>query len=255
MVRPTFLLLLLFLCFCNAPLNAQIVNIESLRMEQDSMGFAGIESFNFSIVQNTRRLLQINNNLAMQYRRVRNLFMLVNNVEYAKSADSDFERNGYIHLRHNYLLTQKWSTELFAQYQINLPLRIEGRTLLGVGLRYVLVKKENAGLAAGAAAMYENDVELDNAITNETMRGSFYLSALFNKKKRYAFSTILYYQPNFSAFNDYRLSGQTRFAFDLWKGLQFVASGVINYDAFPVVDAAIPRLTYKVTNGLSYTFN
>lgn len=254
MVRPTFLILLPFFFFLNAPLWAQIVNIESLRMEQDSAGFTGRESFNFSVVQNTQRLLQLNNNLSMQYRRVCNLFLLVNNLEYAKSVDSDFERNGYLHIRHNYELSQKWSTELFAQYQINLPLRIEGRTLLGVGVRHVLVKKENSGLAAGAAAMYENDVELENNSTNQTIRGSFYISALFNKKKRYSFSTILYYQPNFYAFNDYRLSGQTRFAFDLWKGLQFVASGVVNYDAFPVVDVAIPQLTYKVTNGLSYTF-
>lgn len=254
MLRPSFLFFLFILLFSNVTLRAQIVNIESLRMEQDSAGFTGAETFSFSLVQNTQRLLQFSNNLAMQYRRISNVFLLVNNLQYAKSANNDFERNGYLHLRHNYLLSQKWSTELFAQYQINLPLRIEGRTLLGAGLRYILIKKESSGLAAGAAAMYENDVELDNSITNETVRGSFYISAVFSKKKRFSFSTILYYQPNFYAFNDYRLSGQTRFTFDLWKGLQFVATGTVNYDAFPVVDAAIPKLTYKVTNGLGYTF-
>ncbi len=243
-----------FLLFTNGYTYAQIVNIESLRMEQDSLGFTGREQLSFSLVQNTQRLLLFNNNLALQYRRQKNLFLLVNSLSYSLSEDESFERNGYYHLRHNYILSERWSTELFGQYQVNLPLRIKARYLLGTGVRYSLFKNSRGKLALGSSVMYEYDAELNNERLNRAVRGNFYLSLLLNKKDRYAFSSIVYYQPDLLYWTDFRFNGELRFAFDLWKSLQFVVVAVGNYDAFPVVDADIPRLTYKLTNGLSYSF-
>jgi hypothetical protein len=246
--------LLFLLIISNFVGYAQIVNIESLRVHQDSLGFSGQEQLSFSLVKNTQRLLQFNNNLALQYRQARHLYFLVSDANLSIGDSDSFENNSYFHFRYSYFLSERLQWENFAQYQSNFLLRIQDRVLIGSGLRYLYVKQENSQLAIGTSVMYEWDNELNRDQNNEAIRGNVYASAAFRKKDRYTFGAIFYYQPNLGHWEDFRFSGQTQFAFKLWKGLQFSVTASANYDAFPVVDPAIPKLTYKLTNGLAYRF-
>lgn len=246
---------LVFLFFIsNFACTAQIVNIESLRLRSDSLGFSGQELLSFALVKNTQRLLQFNNNLALQLRQTKHLYFLVSDINLSIGDSDSYENNSYYHGRYSYYFTERLQWESFGQYQTNFLLRIQDRVLLGSGIRYLYYKRENSQLTVGTSVMYEWDNELNRNQNNEAIRGNVYASAAFTKKERYTFNTIFYYQPDLGYWEDFRFSGQSQFSFKLWKGLQFSVTAAVNYDAFPVVDPNIPKLTYKLTNGLAYRF-
>ncbi|HBF21480.1 MAG TPA: hypothetical protein DDW81_15370 [Cryomorphaceae bacterium] len=246
--------LLFFLLFTPVFLTAQIVNIDSLRIKSDSSGFSGQEIFGFRITRNTTRLYELNNNLALQYRRSRHTLLFLSNINLTYTEATDFERNGFFHGRYNYTRNSWLTYEYFNQYQIDIPLRIEERILTGLGPRFTLYKKEKKKqIVLGTLAMYEYDKELDTSVVHRDFRMSSYLSVAFTGK-RYGFTTLLYYQPRLDRWVDYRMSGQLQLRIDVWKGFAITTTASLNYDAYPVVDPAIPKLTYKVSNGLSYSF-
>lgn len=233
---------------------AQIVNIESLRLAKDSLGFYGEENLNFSVVKNTQELYTLSNNLALQYRAKRQVYLFLSNLSFNFSEDVNFERNGFAHFRFGQKVNSWLSLEALVQYQIDVPLRIEQRILTGGGPRFTLLRKKEHKLVTGHLVLYEEDKELNNEIQHQNTRLSSYLVYKISKAKKFRWTSTLYYQPRLDKFEDFRLSGQTQLAFTFYKSWQFVTTAAVNYDAFPVEDSAIPNLTYKITNGLRLTF-
>lgn len=246
----TVVLLFLFSPFLAS---AQIVNIESLRLNNDSSGLSGQEVFTFKITRNTAELYEVNNNLALQYRKQRHILLFLSNVNFTFSRTTDFERNGFFHGRYNYEQNDWLTYEYFNQYQVDIPLRIEQRILTGLGPRFTLWKKDKSKVVLGTLAMYEYDKELNNSIIHRDFRMSNYLS-LSLRKKRFRATALIYYQPRIDLWADFRTSAQMQLSLDIWKNFAFTTTGVLAYDAFPVDDPAIPNLTYKLANGISYSF-
>lgn len=241
------------LLFLSAGIRAQIVNIESLRLENDSSGFSGQENFSFKITENTSRLLELTNNLALQYRKKEHIILFLNNFSYTFSEETDYENDGFFHLRYNYVQSKLLTYEAFGQYQSDIPLRIERRILIGAGPRFTFIKKEKISFVAAALAMYEADHELGNDIEHYNTRLSSYISAGF-KSAGFTINTLIYYQPRVDMWKDFRISGQWEINIKLWRSLFFTSIASLNYDAFPVADPEIPKLTYKLTNGITYRF-
>lgn len=241
------------LCFLSAALSAQIVNIEALRVKNDSSRWSGLENFSFSLVKNTSQLVTINNQLALQYLKGKHTALFLSDVNFSFTDNSDFERGGFGHLRYGYTLHERLTLEAFGQYQVNIPLRIEERILVGVGPRFGFVNKEKHQFFLGTLVMYEHDQELDSTLHNDA-RGSAYLAYTFKNEGAFAFSIITYYQPRLNYFEDYRLSMQSSLKFKIWKNFMFSVDGGLAYDAFPAAGSDIPNLTYKLTNGFSYSF-
>ncbi len=234
-------------------LYSQIVNIESLRLQKDSSGLSGQEIFNFKITRNTTRLYEINNNLAVQYRQSRHIVLFLSNLNFTFSENTDFERNGFFHARYNYVQNDWLTYEYFNQYQIDIPLRIKERILTGLGPRFSFLNKKPVKFILGTLVMYEYDEELRNDIVHRDFRLSSYIS-LGYKNERQSLTALVYYQPRLDFWSDFRTSGQLQWLVKVWKGFALNITGVLAYDAFPVEDAAIPQLTYKLLNGVSYTF-
>jgi hypothetical protein len=232
----------------------QIVNIESLRLTNDSLGFKGQENLDFAIVKNTQRLFTLNNNLGLQYRAKQDVYLFLSNLSFNFSETVNFERNGFAHLRYGRTLSPWLMLEALTQYQIDIPLRIEQRVLAGLGPRFTLLRSTRQKLITGHLILYENDRELNNAIEHQNARLSSYLVYELLQNQKFRWTTTVYYQPRLDRLADFRFSGQTQLSFTLYKKLQFITSGSLNYDAFPVQDPAIPKLTYKITNGIRFTF-
>lgn len=243
--------LLLFLS-CNT--QAQIVNIESLRLSSDSLGFLGSENLNFSVVKNTQRSFNITNNLALQYRGKRHIYLLLSNLAFNFSEAVSFQRNGFAHVRYGYTLNDWLKPEALVQYQIDVPLRIEQRLLIGAGPRFKLIKTKRQKFFTGHLILFENDRELDNTIEHQDVRLSSYLVYELKTAQKFRWTSTLYYQPRLDSFEDFRVSVQTQFQLEVLKNLQFSITTAANYDAFPVQDPSIPNLTYTFTNGLLVTF-
>jgi hypothetical protein len=243
--------LLVFLVFS---VRAQIINIESLRLASDSLGFFGSENLNFSVVQNTQQSFNITNNLALQYRGKRHIYLLFSNLAFNFSEAVSFQRNGFAHFRYGYSLNKWLIPEALVQYQIDVPLRIAQRLLLGAGPRFKLLKTKYQKLFTGHLVLFENDKELDNNIEHQNVRLSSYVVYELKTTEKFRWTSTIYYQPRLDDFEDFRISAQSQFQLGVLKNLQFIITASANYDAFPVQDPSIPNLTYTFTNGLLVTF-
>lgn len=236
-------------------LQSQIVNIESLRSAADSNGFYGAENFNVVYTKNTKELFELNNNLVLQYRKDRSIWLFLNTWDLSLAAGQTLEQNVLFHGRYNFIQNDWLTYEVMAQYQQNQPLRISDRILLGVGPRFTIVKKKDvAKVYLGALVMYEYDNELNNDIVHQDPRLSTYLSTYLAKKDRFQWSTTVYYQPRLDYLEDYRTSVQTQLKFGLFKKLFYVTTLNLMYDKFPVEAPDIPRLTVKWVNGVEWRF-
>lgn len=232
---------------------AQIVNIESLRSEEDSSGWNGNENLNLNYTKNTNELLELTNNLSIQYKKRRNTVLLLNSFDVSLANSQVLEQSSFYHARYNYRQNKWLIYEALAQYQRDVPLRINSRVLTGLGPRFALIDTTKQNLYIGSLMLYEYEEELGDDTIHRTVRWSSYISTFF-KAKNFNFTAVLYYQPRVDKFEDYRVSLQTQLSFIILKNLAFTTSYNMAYDAFPVNDPAIPKLTIKWTNGLSYSF-
>lgn len=244
------------LCFIvfSVPAFSQIVNIESLRARQDSAGFTGSENLGADYTRNTNELLTLTNNLTLQYKKNRNVLLFLNTYDVSLANSQVLEQNTFFHLRYNYRANDWLTYEALTQYQSNVPLRIQHRWLTGIGPRFTLLNKENNRIHFGSIFLYEYDAELNNDTIHRDFRLSSYLSYQLHFSKKVDWSTVVYYQPRVEKWEDFRTSIQTKLSFKIFKNLAFTTIFNMSYDAFPVNDPAIPNLTVKWSNGISYSF-
>ena len=250
-MRILFLFLLLILL---NPAKAQVVNIESLRSFVDTNGFHGVENLNVDYRRNTRELLTLTNNLTLKYQNKRHVLLFLNTLDIQLANSTVLEQTSFFHLRYNYRQTERLAYEVFAQYQRNIPLRIDPRILVGLGPRYKIITGGKFIANAGLLGMYEYDDESGNDTIHRDYRISTYLTLGYKGGERFRWMNFLYYQPRVDKFEDYRINLQSQLSVVIIKGLSFVTTVNFRYDTFPVVDPAIPDLTLTWINGLAYRF-
>src|ERR1700740_1166017 len=130
-VLPFFLLV-----FVHSYTQAQVINIESKRFLNDTNGWVGKIDFNFLLTQNTQQIIQVGNNVHVQYQRNRSRFLVLNDVNFIKAGNTDFVNAGYQHFRYNYKIVDRVTWEAFTQVQYNKVLRLHLRFLSGTGPRF-----------------------------------------------------------------------------------------------------------------------
>ncbi len=232
----------------------QVVNIESLRSFADSNGFHGIENLNVDYRKNTRELLTLTNNLSLKYQKQRHILLFLNTVDVQLANRVVLEQTSFFHLRYNFKQNEYLSYEVFAQYQRNVPLRIDARILIGFGPRFILVKDRKYLANVGVLGMLEHDDEAGNEVIHRDVRMSSYLTLGYKGGKSFTWMNYLYYQPRLDYFKDYRINLESQLQMVIFKGLAFTSTINFKYDSFPVIDPDIPKLTLHWINGLSYKF-
>lgn len=244
----------LFFSLLFGGLEAQIVNIEQLRFKRDTSTWIFQDNLSFSIFRNTAQVVDIENDFLLSYAKGKNRLWLLNSLHFNFSEQENFAQAGFVHLRY----VRQWSDyvdwEFFGQMQTDRPLRIERRTLYGIGPRFGVDQKGAFQFHTGHLLMYEEDQELENKILHFDWRLSSYVSLIWEMKDKFNWSLVTYYQPRFDDWSDWRLSFQNQLAFKLGKHWSFAVSGSLNYDAQPVIDPNIPNLTYKIDNGIIVRF-
>jgi len=233
-------------------LEAQIVNIEQFRARLDTNRWSFSEQLNLGLLRNTQRLISFNNNLGLQFQQKKFRSILLSNFDFSSNDNNDIERSGFLHLRFENSFTKYWSLEYFGQAQMDVPLKISQRYLLGAGLRAALQKRKKLSFYTGHLVMAEYDEEIETGIRHQDLRLSSYLNLNWHPSSNFTCLLIAYYQPRLDKFSDYRLSFQGQLAFKIWKSLSFTFNAQYAFDAFPVALANIPQVTYKLSNGVSF---
>jgi len=230
---------------------AQLVNIESQRVQSDSVRTITVLDLLYNYQNNNNEELSlINFSATHQYKTkdLKNYFLLLGNIDYSLANGEELSNSGLIHFRYNRKLNDRLRIEAFSQYQYNKILGIESRNLIGIGPRYKINKSDKMVFYIGSLLMQEFEKASDNTKTMSYQRLSSYLSiSIKNKAKTLEFTSVVYYQPNINLWKDYRLSNQTTLAFNISSKLQFVNS--INYGFDSYAPTNISKQNIILSNG------
>ena len=111
--------LLVFFYFCTATLFSQIVNIEKKRKQTD--GFQATVSIDFNIMETSSKILELKNNLDLQYCRKAHTLIFLNDIQLLSVDNGSLINSGFQHLRYNYTLWDSsfLTLEVFGQHQYN----------------------------------------------------------------------------------------------------------------------------------------
>ncbi|NQX77180.1 DUF481 domain-containing protein [Gilvibacter sp.] len=246
-------LLMLLLLFSSAA-QAQILNAESLRKVTDTSGWSGSATVNFALVRNVNDIISLGSDVHVQYKTEKHLFLLKNQIAFRKLNDDDFSNFGITHLRYNYVLSDRWRWEAFAQGQYNRVALIDFRGLLGTGPRYKISSSEDYKFYLGNLVMFEYEEVADGITPNQRdVRLSSYLSFSLFPNDNLSLVSTTYYQPQLDQWSDFRISSESTLLVKMFKNLNLNVTYVFIYDAFPAI--GIPNSQYRFSTGVTYTFD
>ena len=227
-------------------------NIEDRRMHTDSVRFVLNENLAFAYFNNDGKYFyQVGNNLGAQFKTkdLKSIFLLLADYSLVRTEGQDFQNAWFIHLRYNRKWSKLFRTEVFVQNQRDKVLDVTNRNLLGIGIRFKLISKDNFNLYWGNTYMYENERSdfIDGSFKDH--RYSTYLSTSFDihvfdallkngKTKAYNISVVntFYYQPLFNNFDDYRILEQFKITvpftdkFDMYTYFNYFKDSVTPLD-------------------------
>ena len=212
----------------------QIVNIEKKRKEKN--GFQATVGFNFNIKESSSRILELKNIIDLQYSLNSHTFILLNDIKLLSVDNGSLINNGFQHLRYNCTIKDSSfiTLEAFGQHQYNEQKLLQKRVLGGVGPRFRIINKEKIKWYFAPLVMYEYEQLSDSLITEtKLIRWDAYTNFHFSLSNVLSFNLITYFQPAFSNFNDFRISGEAGIRFKINKYLSYNVSYSADYDNLP----------------------
>lgn len=170
---------------------------------------------------------------------VRQRVFAVVNGRYSGTARGPIVNQTFAHARWTAMWLRRVGTDVFAQYQTNLFLRMQARAVGGPGVRVEAVRAGPFALWAGSAVMFEYDrlspLEGDaSPLETFDVRCSSYLTArlsLFDD--RLLLQNTTYAQPRFDAFADARFLNETEVMAKLVDPLMLGVTVSVLHDTQP----------------------
>ncbi len=254
MNKVSILRKVLFISLFSLSLSGQIVNVESLRMADDTSRWRFQNNFDLSLYKNTTSVLELENDMAIRYLSGKSTYIFLSSLHFNSSAEENFAQSGFFHLRRVRRFNEWFWTEGFVQFQTDRPLKIEARQLQGFGPRFRLGKTDKFSLYTGHLFMYEYDREQSTEIEHYDWRLSSYLSLDWDIGTSVSLTSVVYYQPRFEKFEDFRFNWNSQLAVKFNEHWAFTFESKVSYDTNPVIDPSIPNFTYKITNGIQVKF-
>jgi hypothetical protein len=204
------------------------VNAEVLRPNPLRDGWSGGIDGSFALSRGNVELLDVGGAARIQYQTlhpasphpagepaplpfVAHRVFLTGNARFAERADVAFIRQAFVHARWTGMWHERVGSDVFAQYQFNEFLRLQGRAVAGAGVRVEAVHGPVFMAWAGSGYMFEYDrISVLPGAADEPEafehRWTNYLTmrlALFENEL--LLQSTLYYQPRFDDFTDARL--------------------------------------------------
>jgi len=246
-----------FVVICAARVYGQ-VNTEAYRKRPGDQGFSNRLGVNFSLYRGNSDFFKVNGRYRGDFVSGPLYAFLVLNYDYGEESKSIFLRDGFAHLRVVYAFGPRISGEAFAQKGFNDFIRLKDRVLGGAGGRLTIARGEDSarryGLYLGMGGMIEREVEGKESVETTTtlFRSTNYLSGRYELTDRLSLSTVTYYQPAVTRFDDYRILLETGLEVDIFSGLAITTALNWRYDSDPFPGVESYDLT--LSNGLALTF-
>lgn len=244
---------IVLLCFIALQSRAQIVNVESQRIQSDTTGWFGNFGVSFELSKNKVQVINLNSNAQIEYKNLRNLYLVLVNYDLLTGASQTLQNSLFFHLRYNYKINKVLRLEAFTQLQYDSLSGIQSRWLLGAGPRFKIKGDKKLSIYAATLFMYENEHQLAKpVIIQNNMRNSSYATVSWRPVEKAEITTTLFYQPLLKDFSDYRLLHELKMKFQFTKKFSFFTTWTFLYDSRPPVE--IPNNIYTLKNGIEYQF-
>lgn len=245
--------LTLIFCFIAMISQAQIVNVESQRIQSDTTGWLGNFGASFKLDKNKVQVINLNANAQIEYKEPRSLYLFLINYDFLKGATQTLQNNLFFHLRYNYKMNDLLRLEAFTQVQHNNLSGIKSRWLIGAGPRFKISGTKKLSLYAASLVMYEDEHEQTKPpILHKDIRNSSYGTASWRPDDRTEIISTVFYQPLFRDFSDFRLLHELKLKFQFTKKFSFFTEWTFLYDSKPALD--VPNNIYTLRNGIEYKF-
>lgn len=184
-----------------------IVNVEEMRMDETSSGWASSATLSFSGKRGNIHEDKFSLNGGLHWvsedLRLRNLLLLTLNRDSAEGTT--FSRDIFAHLRHTRQLTETSAWEMFVQHQAE-PLNADyRRQLLGSNGRFAVNQRFIQGYF-GAGVMHEKRrvIPVSHALERDDWRFNFYLNSRYDLSDTAELAVSFYVQPKVSSLSDVR---------------------------------------------------
>lgn len=240
---------------------SQILDVEQDRISDTSKAkFTGKIGTTFQFVNNNdKEMLNLGANAHLQYKHKDSKYLFWTNYSLINLNDSDFDNNGFAHIRYNYNVYRDTVVmEFFGQSQFNKILDVKFRGLFGFGPRITFVNSNSVKLHFAFLWMYEYQELVNNSI-RRNIRMSDYISLKININDKLCFVNTTYWQPlivdmndEVETFSEYRLSSQSSFKMKFTKKFIFSVDFSYFYDSNPATE--IKKANYYLTNSINYNF-
>ena len=246
-VLITSFIICLFTC------NAQLVNVESQRIQSDSVRRSGNANLSFSYQENNNKsLIQLRSSVVYQWKTksLKDILLVLGNYNFSRTQVQRLSNSAFGHVRYNRKLSDLVRYELYSQVQYNQLLNLRVRYLTGTGLRFKFRSKKlfKSYLGISAFYEYEENQELTRTFINDFRMSNYLVLSLVLPKSKGELTSTTYYQPNFERLNDFRISNQTILVVNFTNRLAFTSSFSYFFDRFP--PANIAQETINFENGI-----
>lgn len=232
---------------------AQIVNVESQRMQKDTVGWFGHFGTGFLFERNAVKVIDINVSGYAEYQTAKSIYLFLANYNLLEGNGKSLNDNTFYHLRYNYKINTWLRWEAFTQLQHNDITGIKLRRLAGTGPRFKIVGSKKFILHAATAAMYEYEKEETSpTIYHNDLRSSSYISLNYTPSENAEITGAVFYQPLFQNYHDYRVLNQITGKLRLAKHFFFKTTWYYLHDSKPA--AGTPKFNYSISNGIEYNF-
>ena len=236
--------------FCNA----QVVNIESERIQSDTSGWFGNIGGNLSFSSNVKTVFVFDASAQVEYKKNKDLLLMLGSYGFVSGDEEAFFNNAFVHFRYNRKIGKVLRWEVFTQVQFNKISKIDFRYLLGTGPRFKLLDTNPLRVYAATLAMYEyeEDDTTENPYHNDIRSSSYVTFTLVPKKEVISIVSTTYYQPLYNDLNDFRILTQESLVFNVSKKFIIEPKFSYLYDNRPV--SGVPKVNYTFSTTFKYTF-
>jgi len=156
------------------------------------------------------------------------------------------------HLRHNYLLSDRWATLVFFQHQRNPFQRLDSRYLLGFGGRWKAVQGQSTLIYLGAADMFEQESIQDEEGHEKAQRFSGFASLETSLSEDVVVDFLIFYQPRWSDFKDWRMFAGIDLEVELTGSLALFTGYQIEHNSRPPV--GVHQTDWRTKTGFAFKF-
>lgn len=236
---------------------SQLVNIESQRIQTDSVRFTGNANFNFSYQKNnTRSLIQVKTSAVYQIKTksYKDIFLVLGNYDFSKTRTAQLSNSAFGHLRYNRRINPSIKFELYTQLQTNQLLNLRSRYIAGTGLRFKFKNEKLLKSYLGITAFYEYEETQEDALVfrNDFRMSNYFVLSLKLPNSLGELTSTTYYQSLFDRFSDYRVTSQSNVVLNIVKHVALTITFNYFFDQNP--PEGINKETVSFNSGLRLTF-